>query len=173
MRSPHESGASMSKSEAQAKPKDRCGYRGWTIGNIHTDGVVKCWHSPFSSAKLATYPQPVYWPRLGDFHGAKALVDAIMDKDIVAIDRLGAQFPEHDFGCGEWGKNLKAEYVRQTGLKRKILKKRELANGRTLTLELVTDADTGQRRITSAFYRGRTRLAEKTVVTDTQEKTHV
>lgn len=153
----------MSGAEQQIKAKDRQGYRGWTLGNVHTDGITKCWHSAYSAPKLSAFPTPLHWPRIGDFNGAKALVDAVMDRDIVAIERLGAQFPEYDLGLGEWGKALKMEYVRQSGMSRKILRKRIFPNGRMLTLECVTNGDTGKRSIVSAFYRGRTRLAEKTL----------
>ena len=148
--------------EHQIKAKDRTGYRGWTLGNVHTDGVVKCWHSKYSAAKLSMYPSPLVWPRLGDFNGAKALVDAVMNRDIVAVERLGSQFPEYDLGLGEWGKQLKTAYVAESANARRIIKKRLLPNGRLLTLECVTNGDTGKRSLVACFYRGRTRLSEKT-----------
>jgi len=141
----------------------RNGHRGWLIFNVSTDQVVRCIPSPFSAEKLAAYPNPLHWPTYGDLTGAKALVSAVMDKDARSIERMAANFPEHDFGLGEWGKELKRELVRETAQKRRILRQRTLPNGRKLCLEVVTDTDSGKRRIVGSFYRGRTRLAEKTI----------
>lgn len=141
----------------------RIGHRGWLIFNVSTDQVVRCIPSPFSAEKLAVYPNPLHWPNYNDLTGAKALVSAVMDRDALAIDRMAAMFPEHDFGLGEWGKELKRALVRETAQKRKVIKQKLLPNGRKLCLEVVTDTDSGKRRIVGSFYRGRTRLSEKTI----------
>lgn len=141
----------------------RIGHRGWLIMNVSTDQVVRCVPSPFSTAKLAAYPSPLHWPTYGDLTGAKALVSAVMDRDAKTLERLAALYPEHDFGLGEWGKELKRELVRETAQKRTVMRKKMLPNGRMLCLEVVTDTDSGKRRIVGSFYRGRTRLAEKTL----------
>lgn len=141
----------------------RIGHRGWLIFNVSTDQVVRCIPSPFSSKKLAEYPSPLHWPNYNDLTGAKALVSAVMDRDAMALERMASMFPEFDFGLGEWGKELKRQLVKETAQRRKIIKQKLLPHGRKLCLELVTDTDSGKRRLVGAFYRGRTRLSEKTI----------
>ncbi len=162
-------------SKGAAKPARQVGHRGWLIVNMSMDNVVKCSPAPFSNGKLSAYPQPLIWPVYGDLVGGKALVEAVMTKDIATLIQMEKQFPEYDLGLGEWGKQLKAGFIAETAKKRKILRSRLFPNGRKLCLELVTDTDSGNRSLVASFYRGRTRITEKTIAADAatnQEPSH-
>lgn len=151
---------------APQKQQQQVGHRGWLIRNVGTENIIRCFPSPFAKSKLAQYPSPLIWPRYGDLQGGVALVDAVMNKDVAALRNLMAMEPDYDLGLGEWGKRLFAEAVAETAKSRRILRQRIFPNGRRLTLELVTDGDTGHRQIVAAFYRGRTRITEKVYVSD-------
>ncbi len=145
------------------------GHRGWLIRNVPSEDIVRCQPSPYSKNKLAAYPQPLIWPRLGDLKGGMALVEAVMTKDLPALEAMQAQWPEVDLGLGEWYQELRKAYVAASAKSRKVLKQRTLPNGRRLALELVTDTDTGTRQLVASFYRGRTRIKEKVLHMDRKE----
>lgn len=162
-------------SKGAPKQARQLGHRGWLIVNMSMDNVVKCAPAPFCREKLSEFPHPLIWPRYGDLVGGKALVEAVMSKDVAALMRMEKQWPDYDLGLGEWFKKLKSDYVAETAKKRKVLRQRLFPNARRLTVELVTDTDRGTRSIVACFYRGRTRLTEKTLVADAtkdQESDH-
>lgn len=162
----------MNAGESLQKRNTPLGHRGWLVMNVPSEDIVRCRPSPFAKAKLADYPQPLIWPRYGDLNGGKALVEAVMTKDLPALERMQAQFPDMDLGLGEWYQNLRKEFVAASALTRKTLKERFLPNGRRLVLELVTDTDTGHRQIAASFYRGRTRLTSKVLSEDVKKAPH-
>lgn len=149
------------------------GHRGWLIRNVPSEDIVRCQPSPYSKAKLAAYPQPLIWPRLGDLKGGMALVEAVMTKDLPALEAMQAQWPEVDLGLGDWYQQLRKDFVAASAKSRTVLKERWLPNGRRLALELVTDGDTGSRQLVASFYRGRTRLTEKVLKSDQKASAHV
>ncbi len=162
----------MSGGEGKARVNP-LGHRGWVIQNVPTEDIVRCRPSTYAKNTLTAYPQPLIWPRFGDLAGGRALVEAVMTKDLPALERMCAAFPDFDLGLGEWYDQLKKDFVAASAKKRTTLKERTLPNGRRLTLELVVDSDTGHRQIVASFYRGRTRLTTKVLKEDRKASAHV
>jgi hypothetical protein len=141
-------------------------HRGWMMFALSIEHVMKVCPSAFGKKKLMEFPSEFYWPVFGDWDGTKLLIDAVLARDVVAIERLNAKFPEFDFQLGEWFERLKAEHEQERAVVVRTLKSRSLGIGRTHRIELETHRTTGQRSLVESVYRGSTRVARKVLVAD-------
>jgi hypothetical protein len=142
----------------------REGYRGWMLTQNAVDQVVVIRPTNFTKLSLITergYPEKFYWPRFGDFDGAKRLIDAVMAHDAVSIARLNAHFPEFNFHLGEWWERVKAAHAKASSIERRTLRCEPIGVGRTLRAELEVDRDNGTRTLRISVYRGNQRVASK------------
>lgn len=141
----------------------RVGYRGYLLVHLMVEDVIAATYNPVTGKSLATkgYPTKFIWPEPDDFDGAKALVDAVLSRDAIAIGRFMARFPDVDFQLGDWWDQLRAEVVKEHRHQRTLLREREIRPGVHMGLEVLKDRDTGLRTLQAFFRRGTLRTGIK------------
>lgn len=148
-----------------SKEAKRKGHRGWMMVSSSVDGVVHIRKQSWVASKLVGYPDHLIWPVEGDLGGAAVLVDAVMQRDALAIRTLERQHPEGgDFNLGDWWRQLKTTYVAKAQIRTQTLAIRHLSGGASLVTVCETDSVSGQRVLAAVIRRGKLVLGRRVLV---------
>jgi hypothetical protein len=103
--------------------KRRVGHKGWLLGKVVREGVISIEPCKWSVEKLAEYPQPLIWPIVDDFAGARKLIDAVMDRNAEMMRSLIKRFPEYNLGLGDYVDRMEERAKKIASVHRKVIKR--------------------------------------------------
>lgn len=119
--------------------KARRGYKGWLIMISHVDQAIKAVLNPFSYNQVnKQLPQTLIWPDIEDNEGMDGLIDAVMAKNIPALETYQREHPEYDLGISAYIERLKAVDADEFPRK-KIVQSQALPRGMRVDTEIVVD----------------------------------
>lgn len=145
------------------------GYRAFALYARKWEGLIRCKVHYHYTEKLraAGMPLDFFWPVLGDWAGAKRLIDAIHAGDADAIRAMQREHPERSFGLGDYLARL--DKARGFGpARRTVLRRRPLASGAELVAELVEPAGR-PRFIRAAIMKNGRDLAAEVLAVDNDQ----
>ena len=164
------------KNRKGEKRKVREGYRGYLVYAMTIEQVMQMVHNGFASSRVKDYPgeskdHPLIWPVMDDWEGAKALVDAVLGKDLPFLRSAIQRFPTYDLGLDKYIERLELEQSGGESIVRQVIREK-IYNGHRVCTELETSKIDGKRSIVIAIYRGHSRLLSKTIARE-PEGSHV